>query len=187
MLCGIRFRISPKSFYQVNPVMTEKLYGAAIRAAGLTGEETVFDAYSGIGTIGMVASKSCKNVIAVEIVQAAVKDAIQNAKRNGISNVRFYCDDASSFMVKMAKNNEHVDVVFIDPPRKGSDERCLDAICKLRPNRIVYVSCDPSTLARDIRYISKSYKIESVQPVDMFPFTMHVETVAMLRLKDSKK
>ncbi|MBQ7250608.1 MAG: 23S rRNA (uracil(1939)-C(5))-methyltransferase RlmD [Bacilli bacterium] len=187
MLCGIRFRISPKSFYQVNPVMTEKLYGEAIKAARLTGEETIFDAYSGIGTIGMVASKSCKNVIAVEIVEAAVKDAIQNAKRNGISNVRFYCDDASSFMVRMARNNQHVDVVFLDPPRKGSDERCLDAICKLKPNRIVYVSCDPSTLARDVKYLSKAYSLESVQPVDMFPFTMHVETVAMLRLKDSKK
>lgn len=187
VLCGLKFRISAKSFYQVNPTMTEVLYGKAVEAAHLSGDEVVFDAYSGIGTIGMVASRHCKKVIAVEIVKAAVVDAIRNAKNNGITNVAFHCDDASSFMVRMAENGEHVDVVFLDPPRKGSDRRCLDAICKLSPNRIVYVSCDPSTLARDVAYLSKKYKLESLQPVDMFPQTMHVETVAMLSLRESKK
>lgn len=187
VLCGISFKISAKSFYQVNPIMTEVLYHKAIEAANLTKEDVVFDAYSGIGTIGMVASKHCKNVISVEIVKEAVADARRNAKVNGVNNISFYCDDASSFMVSMAKKNEHVDVLFMDPPRKGSDERCLDAVCKLAPERIVYVSCDPSTLARDVAYLSKKYKLITVQPVDMFPHTMHVETVAMLRLKDSKK
>ena len=187
VLCGITFRISAKSFYQVNPIMTERLYEEAIRAAKLSGEEVVFDAYSGIGTIGMVASRHCKSVIAVEIVKEAVIDARSNAKKNGIENVSFYCDDASSFMVRMAEKKQKVDVVFLDPPRKGSDARCLDAICKLSPSRVVYVSCDPSTLARDVAYLNKKYSLESVQPVDMFPHTPHVETVAMLRLKDSKK
>ena len=180
VLCGITFRISAKSFYQVNPVMTEVLYGKAIEAARLTPEDVVFDAYSGIGTIGMVASRHCGKVIAVEIVKEAVGDAIRNAKNNGITNVSFHCDDASSFMVRMAEKGEHVDVVFLDPPRKGSDRRCLDAICKLSPSRVVYVSCDPSTLARDVAYLSKKYRLESLQPVDMFPHTMHVETCALL-------
>ena len=179
-LCGLKFRISAKSFYQVNPVMTEVLYGKAVEAARLSGNEVVFDAYSGIGTIGMIASRHCQRVIAVEIVKEAVADAIRNAKNNGITNVSFYCDDASSFMVRMAEKGQHVDVVFLDPPRKGSDRRCLDAICKLSPDRIVYVSCDPSTLARDVAYLSKRYRLESVQPVDMFPHTMHVETVVLL-------
>ena len=183
LLCGIRFRISAKSFYQVNPVMTEILYGKAIEAAQLTKEDVVFDAYSGIGTIGMVASRNCKQVISVEIVKEAVRDAIKNAKANGIDNVRFYCDDASSFMVKMAKTSQKVDVLFLDPPRKGSDERCLDAIMTLKPKRIVYVSCDPSTLARDVLYLSRLYKLGSVQPVDMFPHTTHVETIVGLYRK----
>ena len=180
VLCGITFRISAKSFYQVNPVMTEVLYSKAIEAAELTGNETVFDAYSGIGTIGMIASKACKNVISVEIIKEAVADARRNAKANGIDNVAFYCGDASAFMVQMAERKQAVDVVFLDPPRKGSDERCLGAICKLKPKKIVYVSCDPSTLARDVAYLSKFYQLCSVQPVDMFPHTQHVETVVGL-------
>lgn len=186
VLCGITFRISAKSFYQVNPIMTEVLYSKAIEAAQLTGNETVFDAYSGIGTIGMVASKKAKSVIAVEIVKEAVADARKNAKANGIDNVSFYCDDASSFMVRMAEKGQEVDVVFMDPPRKGSDQRCLNAICKLAPKRIVYVSCDPSTLARDVAYLSKNYQLESVQPVDMFPQTSHVETVVGLCRKENR-
>ena len=187
ILCGITFRISAKSFYQVNPVMTEVLYSKAIEAAKLEGNETVFDAYSGIGTIGMIASKACKNVISVEIIKEAVADARRNAKANGIDNINFYCGDASSFMVNMAERKQNVDVVFLDPPRKGSDERCLNAICKLKPKKIVYVSCDPSTLARDVAYLNKSYRLETVQPVDMFPHTQHVETVAMLSLRETKK
>ena len=183
ILCGITFRISAKSFYQVNPIMTEVLYSKAVEAAGLTGNETVFDAYSGIGTIGMVASSHCKNVISVEIVKEAVADARRNAKANGIENVSFYCGDASAFMAQMAEKKQSVDVVFLDPPRKGSDERCLNAICKLKPKKIVYVSCDPSTLARDVAYLGKSYRLESVQPVDMFPHTQHVETIVGLYRK----
>lgn len=183
VLCSVAFRISAKSFYQVNPIMTEKLYGEAIKAAQLTKDDVVFDAYSGIGTIGMVAAKHCKQVIAVEIVKEAVADARRNAKANGIENVSSYCGDASSFMVNMAEKKQKVDVVFLDPPRKGSDERCLNAICKLGPSRIVYVSCEPSTLARDVAYLSKKYQLVSLQPVDMFPHTPHVETVAMLSLR----
>ena len=167
--------------------MTEVLYQKAVESAKITGNDVVFDAYSGIGTIGMVASKNAKRVIAVELVKEAVADARRNAKENGVNNISFYCDDASSFMVSMAKRGEHVDVLFMDPPRKGSDERCLNAVCQLSPSRIVYVSCDPSTLARDVAYLSKKYDLLTLQPVDMFPHTMHVETVAMLRLKDSKK
>lgn len=182
-LCGILFQISAKSFYQTNPVMTEKLYSYAMQAAHLSGQEVVFDAYSGIGTIGLIAAKDAKQVISVEIVKQAVQDGIRNAKRNRINNFLMYCDDASSFMVKMAEKGETVDVLFMDPPRKGSDERFLKAALKLRPKRIVYVSCDPSTLARDVAYLAKAYKVESVQPFDMFPQTFHVETVVALSLK----
>lgn len=182
-LCGVGFQISAKSFYQTNPVMTEKLYEYAMKAAQLSGEEIVFDAYSGIGTIGLIAAKGAKQVISVEIVKQAVHDGIRNAKRNGISNFLMYCDDASSFMVKMAEKGETVDVLFMDPPRKGADERFLKATLKLRPKRIVYVSCDPSTLARDVTYLGKAYQIDAIQPFDMFPQTFHVETVAALSLR----
>ena len=187
VLCGISFKISAKSFYQVNPIMTEVLYQKAVEFAKITENDVVFDAYSGIGTIGMVASKNAKRVIAVELVKEAVADARRNAKENGVNNISFYCDDASSFMVFVAKRGEHVDVLFMDPPRKGSDERCLNAVCQLSPSRIVYVSCDPSTLARDVAYLSKKYDLLTLQPVDMFPHTMHVETVAMLSLRELKK
>ena len=186
-LNGVEFDISAKSFYQTNPVMTEVLYEKAMTAAKLEKTDVVFDAYSGIGTIGLIAAKHVKTVLSVEIVEAAVKDAVKNAKNNGIKNFRVYCDDASSFMVRMAEKKEHVDVLFMDPPRKGSDERFLNALLKLKPSRVVYVSCDPSTLARDVAYISKSYEVESIQPVDMFPQSFHVETVAMLSLRESKK
>ena len=186
-LNGVEFDISAKSFYQTNPVMTEILYERAMTAAKLEKTDVVFDAYSGIGTIGLIAAKHVKTVLSVEIVEAAVKDAVKNAKNNGIKNFRVYCDDASSFMVRMAEKKEHVDVLFMDPPRKGSDERFLNALLKLKPNRVVYVSCDPSTLARDVAYISKSYEIESIQPVDMFPQSFHVETVVGLKLRETHK
>ncbi len=186
-LCGLSFQISSKSFYQTNPVMTEVLYGKAMEAAKLKKTDIAFDAYSGIGTIGLIAAKDVKKVISVELVRAAVKDGIKNAERNHISNFEMYCDDASSFMVRMAEQRQKVDVLFMDPPRKGSDKRFLDALIKLKPERVVYVSCDCSTLARDVAYIQKSYQIESIQPVDMFPQTPHVETVAMLSLKEPKK
>lgn len=184
-LNGVWFQISAKSFYQTNPVTTEKLYAYAMECGHLSKEDVVLDAYSGIGTIGLVASKYCKEVISVEIVPAAVKDAIKNAKRNNITNFHEYADDASIFITRMAKEGQHLDVLFMDPPRKGSDEKFLNAVLKLKPSRIVYVSCDPSTLARDVAYINKSYKVTTVQPFDMFPHTTHVETVVLMsRVKD---
>jgi 23S rRNA (uracil1939-C5)-methyltransferase len=186
-LCGVEFRISAKSFYQTNPEMTEKLYQKAIEFAGLMGEETVFDAYSGIGTIGLIASKKAKRVISVEIVGAAVRDAIHNAHVNGITNFEAYQDDASLFINRMVKAGKKIDVLFMDPPRKGSDERFLKAVMGLSPRKVIYVSCEPTTLARDVAYLKDSYQIESVQPFDMFPQTFHVETVVGLRLKSANK
>lgn len=154
-LCGKTFRISSKSFYQVNPVQTEKLYGKAIELAGLTGKERVIDAYCGIGTIGLIASDKAREVISVELNQDAVRDAIVNAKRNSIKNVRFYHNDAGVFMRQMAEAGEHADVVFMDPPRSGSDEKFLSSVLTLKPEKIVYVSCEPTTLARDLKYLTK--------------------------------
>ena len=183
-LCGLMFRISPSSFYQINPVQTEKLYEAAVKYAGLTGKERVFDAYCGIGTIGMVASKTAGEVIGVELNRDAVRDAVTNAKRNNRKNIRFYNDDAGKFMVEMAANKEKVDVLFMDPPRAGSDEAFLSSAVKLAPKRIVYVSCNPETLARDVKYLTKhGYEAKECRPFDMFPFTGHVETVVLLSHK----
>lgn len=180
-LCGLTFRISPKSFYQVNPVQTEILYGKAMEYAGLTGKERVIDAYCGIGTIGMIAAKQAKEVIGVELNKDAVRDAIRNAKRNGMKNITFYQKDAGEFMVQMAAQGEHADVVLMDPPRAGSDEAFLSSVVKLSPERIVYVSCNPVTLARDLKYLTKhGYQAQVCQPVDMFPWTGHVETVCLL-------
>ncbi|MBP5216242.1 MAG: class I SAM-dependent RNA methyltransferase, partial [Bacilli bacterium] len=162
---------------------TEKLYSYAMECAGLTKEDLVLDAYSGIGTIGLVASKYCKEVLSVEIVEEAVRDAQRNARRNHIENFKEFADDASNFMVRMAKQGIPLDVLFMDPPRKGSDQRFLDAVLKLKPKRIVYISCDPSSLARDCAYINRSYKIQKIQPFDMFPHTTHVETVCLLAKK----
>ena len=180
-LCGKTFRISSKSFYQVNPVQTEKLYGKAIELAGLTGKERVIDAYCGIGTIGLIASDKAREVISVELNQDAVRDAIVNAKRNSIKNVRFYHNDAGVFMRQMAEAGEHADVVFMDPPRSGSDEKFLSSVLTLKPEKIVYVSCEPTTLARDLKYLTKhGYKAVRAVPFDMFPATEHVETVVLL-------
>ena len=183
-LCGCTFRISPKSFYQVNPVQTEVLYNKAIEYAKLTGKERVVDAYCGIGTIGLIASSKAKEVISVELNRDAVRDAITNAKRNSIKNVRFFNADAGEFMVGMAEDGADVDVVFMDPPRAGSDEAFLSSVVKLSPKRIVYVSCNPETLARDLKYLTKhGYEAKECTPVDMFPFTKHVETVILLSRK----
>lgn len=184
VLCGKKFRISSKSFYQINPVQTEKLYNLAIEAAGLTGKETVVDAYCGIGTIGIVAASAAKEVIGVELNKDAVRDAITNAKANGEKNIRFYNNDAGKFMVQMASQNAHADVVFMDPPRSGSTEEFMDAVAILNPDRVVYVSCNPETLARDLAYFKKKgYRAEKAWAVDQFPATSHVETVALLTKK----
>ena len=183
-LCGCTFRLSPASFYQVNPVQTEKLYQKAIKMAKLQGEEKVIDAYCGIGTIGLIASSHVKEVISVELNKDAVKDAIINAKRNGIKNVKFYQGDAGKFMVNLAGQGKKVDVVFMDPPRAGSDEAFLSSVIKLAPEKVVYISCNPETLARDLKYLTKhGYEAKSAVPVDMFSWTEHVETVALLTRK----
>lgn len=181
ILCGCTFRISPKSFYQVNPVQTEVLYQKAVEYAGLTGKEKVIDAYCGIGTIGIVASKYTKEVIGVELNADAVRDARVNAKRNEIKNIRFTQGDAGKFMVALAKENETVDVVFMDPPRAGSDEAFLSSVVKLGPKKVVYISCNPQTLKRDLKYLTKNgYQVRRMQPVDMFGFTEHVESVVLM-------
>lgn len=183
-LCETVFRISPKSFYQVNPVQTEVLYNKAISFAGLTGNETVLDAYCGIGTIGLIASKHAKEVIGVELNKDAVRDAISNARRNGIKNTRFYEGDAGEFMRAVADEKAKLDVVFMDPPRAGSDEAFLSSLVHLAPSRVVYVSCEPQTLARDLKYLtSRGYKVKAIQPVDMFPGTKGTEVVVSLQRK----
>lgn len=186
LLCGCRFRISAKSFYQVNPVQTEKLYNKAISLAALTGKETVLDTYSGIGTIGLIASRDAKEVIGVESNADAVKDGAANAKLNQIKNVRFFKSDAGEFMMDYAKEKMNVDVVFMDPPRAGSDENFLSALVKMAPAKIVYISCNPVTLERDLQYLVKhKYIVREIQPVDMFPMTEHVETIVLLQRENS--
>lgn len=181
-LCGCIFRISAKSFYQINPVQTEILYSKAIEFAGLTGTETVIDAYCGIGTIGLTASSHAKNIIGVEVNKDAVRDAIVNAKRNEIKNAYFYTADAGEFMKGMAEEGEHADVVFMDPPRAGSDEQFLSSLVKLSPKKVVYISCNPETQERDLLFLTAhGYRVEQIQPVDMFPHTNHVETICLLQ------
>lgn len=180
-LCGKVFRISSRSFYQVNSVQTEKLYSRAIELAGLSGKEIVLDAYSGIGTIGLIAADKAKQVISVELNKDAVRDGISNAKRNEIKNVTFYNDDAGAFMQKLARDKEKVDVVFMDPPRAGSDKPFIDSIFALSPGKVVYISCNPDTLARDLGMFKKGgYKTVSAECFDMFPFANHVESVVIL-------
>lgn len=181
VLCGKRFRISPRSFYQVNPIQTEKLYQTAVRYAGCNGKERVLDAYCGTGTIGIIAADSAGEVIGVELNRDAVRDAVTNAKRNHTKNISFYQKDAGEFMCQLAQQKERIDIVFMDPPRAGSDEAFLNALCTLRPARVVYISCNPQTLKRDLEYLVKhSYEVKQIQPVDMFPATTHCECVAAL-------
>ena len=183
-LCGKRFRISPQSFYQVNAKQCEVLYRTAIDAAQLTGAETLLDAYCGTGTIGLCASDGCKQLIGVELNADAIRDAKENARRNGVENARFLCDDAGRFMQKLAKEGNAPDVVMMDPPRAGSDQKFLQSLLMLKPKRVVYVSCNPETLARDLRVlVDGGYQAEWATPVDMFPGTEHVETVVLLSHK----
>ncbi len=181
ILCQKTFKLSPKSFYQVNPVQTRVLYETAISYAGLTGKETVLDAYCGIGTIGIIAAEKSKRVIGVELNQDALRDAVSNAKINGIKNIQFYHKDAGQFMIQLAEQKETLDVVFMDPPRAGSDEAFLTSVVTCAPQKIVYVSCNPETLARDLQFLTrKGYRVKKIQGVDMFPHTEHVETVVLL-------
>lgn len=182
-ILGVDFLISSKSFFQVNPVQVEVLYSKALEFAELTKKDKVFDAYCGIGTISLIASKQADSVVGVEIVKEAIIDAKRNAKLNKIDNVEFICDDAVNAFENFYDNKKEFSVVFVDPPRKGLDEKVVNTLLKIKPKKIVYVSCDPETLARDVELLSKSYDIKQVQPVDMFPMTFHVETVVSLRLK----
>ena len=183
ILLGVKFKISSKSFYQVNPIQTATLYSKAIELADLKPTDRVLDTYCGIGTIGLIASRNVDEVIGVEIVADAIKDAKSNASINKIENANFVLEDASNFMVDLAKTSEKMDVVFVDPPRKGCDDRFLSSIMKLAPKKIVYISCNPSTLARDLGILKEKYETKTIQPVDMFPHTYHVETIALLHLK----
>ena len=184
-ILGRRFRISPRSFYQVNPVQTQVLYQTAIDFAALQGKERVLDAYCGTGTIGICASGRAGQVAGVELNRDAVRDAIANARLNGVKNCYFTCGDAGEFMERTAAAGEPVDVVLMDPPRAGSDERFLNSLLRTAPRRVVYVSCDPDTLARDTALLVKGgYRVERVQPVDMFPFTEHVETVVLMTKRE---
>lgn len=183
-LCGMIFRISPKSFYQINPVQTQVLYRKAIELASLNGKETIIDAYCGTGTIGLIASTHVNKVIGVELNKDAVKDAIVNAKRNKVNNIYFYNMDAGEFMRQMAHENQTADVVFMDPPRSGSTNQFLDSMCLMKPKSIVYISCNPVTLERDLSYlVERGYKAVKAIPVDMFPGTEHVETICLISLK----
>lgn len=190
-LCGLSFRISSHSFYQVNSTQTEVLYRLAIQMAHLSGTETVLDAYCGTGTIGLVAAKGlpeapqehAANVIGVDNIAAAIKDAKNNAQHNGIENAQFITDDAGKFMTRLAAEGEQLDVLLMDPPRAGASEDFLKATCVLKPNRIVYISCNPKTQQRDVAYLTKhGYHLLRIQPVDMFPHTDHTENICLLEL-----
>jgi len=180
-LCGLKFRISPKAFYQINPVQTEVLYNKALEFVDFKGGETIIDAYCGTGTIGLIASKSVEKVIGVEINADAVKDAKENAKLNSIKNAEFYTADAGKFMTELSGEKAQIDTVIMDPARAGADGPFLSSLVKLSPKKVVYVSCNPETLARDLRYLVKhGYKVKKIQPVDMFPHTEHVESVVLM-------
>lgn len=179
-----KFKISPLSFYQVNPVQTEKLYTKAVEYAELTGEETVFDLYCGIGTIGIFASDNVKKIYGIETIPEAIEDARENAKINEIENSEFFAGDVEKVLPELIKaRNLSADVVFIDPPRKGCDKVALDTLLEVLPKRIVYVSCNPATLARDIKILEEKYTLQKLAICDMFPFSHHIESVSVLTLK----
>lgn len=187
----VKYQISPLSFFQVNPVQTERLYGKALEYAGLTGEETVWDLYCGIGTISLFLARKARKVYGVEIIPDAIEDARRNASLNGFTNTEFYVGKAEEVLPeKYEKEGVRADVIVVDPPRKGCDETLLSTMVKMQPERIVYVSCDSATLARDLRYLcDNGYELKRVCPADMFPQTVHVETVVLLSKGeiDSKK
>ena len=184
-LCGKTYALSPRSFYQINHTQTEVLYGLAVDAAHLTGKEVVLDAYCGIGTIGLTAADHAKQVVGVEVNREAVHDAIGNAKHNGVKNARFFAADATRWIGEAAAAGERADVIFMDPPREGSTPQFIESVARMAPKRVVYVSCNPVTLARDLELLTrKGYKVESSTPVDMFPHSEHVETVCALSKLD---
>lgn len=185
-LCDLKFRLGPKSFYQVNHQQTEKLYNTAIDIANLSKDDVIVDAYCGIGTIGLIASKSVKEVYSVEIVDEAIKNAKINAKANKITNVHFVCNKAEEQIKEWKKSNIQIDAIFVDPPRKGCDKILLDTIEEMQINKIVYISCDPATLARDLNILkNKNYEMKKIQLIDMFPYTSNVETIVLLSHKSN--
>lgn len=187
-LCGKRFKISARSFYQVNPVQTEILYRTAMEFAQLKPTDRVLDCYCGTGTIGIIASDYCKEVLGVELNSSATADAEKNALQNGCMNIQFVNEDSGRFMEKMAKFGENADVVFTDPPRTGSDRRFLESLAKLGPRRVVYISCGIESLERDLLLLQKlGYQAQKIQPVDMFPHTKHVECVVLLTRQEQRK
>lgn len=175
ILCGLRFKVSPASFFQVNPAQAERLYAKALEAAALNGTEVVLDAYCGVGTLSLMFAKQAAQVIGVECVPEAVQDAQENAEVNGIANVQFYHAATEDFLQREGK----VDVLILNPPRKGCDPKVLEAVNRFHPSKVLYISCDPATLARDLALL-KGYRIKGVHPFDMFPQTAHVETLAVL-------
>lgn len=186
-LCGKSFRISPGSFYQINPLQTEKLYRTAISFAELKGRERVIDAYCGIGTIGIAAADQAGEVTGIELNREAVRDAGLNAKENRMKNIRFFQGDAGEFMEEMAEAGQQAEVVFMDPPRSGSDEKFLSSLVRLAPEKIVYISCNPETQARDLRFLTaKGYHVRRIQPVDMFPWTDEIECCVLLEGKHAE-
>ena len=182
-LCGKKFKISSKSFYQINPYQTEVLYNTALVQAGLKKTDVILDAYSGVGTIGLIASSMVKKVLSVEIEKSATADAIFNAKINNIKNVSFFNDDASNFIVNLANRKEHMDAIIMDPPRSGSDEKFIKSVLKLLPEKVIYISCNPKTQVVDLKILTEKYDIKFIQPVDMFPHTAHVENIVCLERK----
>lgn len=181
ILCGKKITLSPMSFYQVNTVMAERLYGCAMEYAGLTGNETVLDLYCGAGTISLSFSDRAGKIIGCEIVPEAVENAKRNAEINGVRNAEFYCGDAGQLAKKLADDGITPDAAVIDPPRKGCDRLTLDSLVRMSPKKIVMVSCDPATAARDAKYLSEQgYKVEKARAFDLFPRTGHVETVVLL-------
>lgn len=180
-LMGKRFRISPEAFYQINPVMTEVLYKKALQFLDLKGTETVIDAYCGTGTIGILAADKAKRVLGVELNKDAVSDAKENAKLNNTENIEFICADAGEYMEALAEEKYPIDAVMMDPPRKGSSKKFLNSLCLLSPKKIVYISCNPETQARDLEFLTKrGYIVKKIQPVDMFPHTNHIESIVCL-------
>ena len=179
-LCGLKFEISSSSFYQVNSRQTEVLYSTAVDLLNLKGHELVMDLYCGVGTIGLIASKKAGKVLGVEIVESAIEDAKRNAALNNIDNVEFFCGDTGDIINKFKKEKIKPDAVIVDPPRKGCSKETIDTLIELKPKKIVYVSCNPSTLARDLNLLREDYAVKTIQPVDMFSQSYHIETVVLL-------
>ena len=180
------FKISPLSFYQVNPIQAEKLYNIGVKAANITKQDIVFDLYCGIGTISLFMAEYAKKVYGVEIVNEAIEAAKENARINNINNVEFIAGDTEVILDNLINDKNIIpDIIMVDPPRKGLDNKTIENILKIKPNKCIYISCNPATLIRDLAKLEKKYEIKQIQPVDMFPYTSHVECCSVLYLKDS--